>query len=78
MFQGGTSRITFPVTLPPNTVEWYYTFAATRNQQEVQDTKSNMKLFKELSDMVDHTGLLSIAVTALTQPPGADYCMCIY
>jgi hypothetical protein len=73
-FQGGTSRITFPVTLPENTVEWYYTFAATRNQKDIQSTKSNMKLFSELSNLIDRSGILSIAVNALTQPPGADYC----
>lgn len=73
-FQGGTSRITFPVTLPENTVEWYYSFAATRNQKDVQTTKSSMKLFGELSSLIDRSGILSIAVSVLTQPPGADYC----
>jgi hypothetical protein len=71
---GGKSRITFPVILPENTVEWYYTFAATRNKDEVQATKSRMKLFSDLAQLVTGMKVLSFGINAITQPPGADYC----
>jgi len=74
MFQGGKSRIALPINLPENTVAWYYSFAATRNQEAVEATKANMKLFGELSKLIDETGTLSFGINALTQPPGADYC----
>ncbi|GGH66917.1 hypothetical protein HNQ91_001768 [Filimonas zeae] len=73
-FSTGKSRITFPITLPANTVEWYYTFAATRNKANVQATKDQMKLFSTLSKMLAGGGPLSIALNMLGQPPGADYC----
>lgn len=71
---GGKSRITLPVILPPNTVSWYYSFAATRNKNAVQATKSTMKLFGELTRLIDETGTLAFGINVLTQPPGADYC----
>ena len=74
MFLGGKSRIICQVNLPPNTVEWYYTFAATRNKNEVSNTKAGMRLFSEVAGIVDRTGLLSLSINALTQPPGSDYC----
>jgi hypothetical protein len=30
-FKGGKSRVTFPVLLPPNTVQWYYEFSTYRD-----------------------------------------------
>lgn len=71
---GGTTRVGFPIKLPENTVEWYYTFSATRNDRDVQSTKSNMKLFGELASFVAGGPVLSIAINALSLPPGADYC----
>lgn len=70
----GTTRISFPITLPPNTVEWYYTFAATRNKSDVAKTKLNMQLFAELSKVIDASGSLSFGINALSEPPGANYC----
>ena len=71
---GGKSRITTQIILPPNTVEWYYTFAATRDKTTVENTKHGMKLFIELAGLLDRTGLTSLSINALTQPPAADYC----
>jgi hypothetical protein len=73
-FKGGKSRIALPIMLPANTVSWYYSFAATRNNNTVQATKSTMKLFSELTRLIDQTGTLSFGVNVLTQPPGANYC----
>lgn len=73
-FKGGKSRIALPIILPENTVTWYYTFSATRNQNSVEATKAGMKLFGQLSKLIDETGVLSFGINTLTQPPGADYC----
>lgn len=73
-FQGGKSRITFPVNLPQNTVEWYYQFSASRNKEEIKKTKKTFNLLGQLTNLIDQTGALSFGINALTQPPGADYC----
>lgn len=74
LFQGGKSRIIYQVNLPENTVEWYYSFAASRSQGDVAATKAGMKMVTELAGLLDRSGLLSLSINALTQPPGADYC----
>lgn len=71
---GGKSRIDIPIILPENTVSWYYSFSATRNKDAVEKTKSTMKLFSELTRLIDVSGGLALGINALTQPPGADYC----
>lgn len=73
-FKGGKSRITFPVTLPKNTVEWYYQFSATRDKAEINKTKGTFDLAGQLTKLIDKTGALKFGVDALTQPPGANYC----
>lgn len=73
-FQGGKSRVTLPIILPENTVSWYYSIAATRNSNAVQSTKATMKLFGQLTRIIDQTGTLSFGIEALTAPPGANYC----
>jgi hypothetical protein len=72
-FRGGKSRVTFPVSLPRNTVEWYYQFSATRNEEEVQGVKQKFNLISELSNLIDKTGGISFGIDALTKPPGANY-----
>ncbi|WP_141119705.1 hypothetical protein [Lutibacter agarilyticus] len=74
MFKGGKSRIVIPISLPVNTVEWYYTFSASRSEAEINKISSNMQLASELSQLIDQSGLLSFGIDQLTQPPGADYC----
>lgn len=74
LLQGGKSRIAVPVTLPANTVSWYYSFSATRNSAAVPATKSSMKLFNELTRLINQSGTLAFGTNALTQPPGANYC----
>ncbi len=73
-FKGGKSRVAFPVTLPLNTVEWYYQFTATRDESEIKKTTSAFDLAGDLSKLIDETGALSFGIEALTQPPGANYC----
>jgi hypothetical protein len=73
-FKGGKSRVVLPVTLPPNTVEWYYQFSATRNETDISNTKKKFNLVSDLTKLIDKTGLLNFGIDALTQPPGSDYC----
>lgn len=70
----GKTRVALPIMLPENTVSWYYSFGATRNSNDVQSTKSTMKLLGQLTKLIDKTGILSFGIDALTSPPGADYC----
>lgn len=73
-FKGGKSRITIPVTLPENTIAWYYEFSASRNKADVHQASANFDLAGEIMQLMDQTGILNFTVNALTQPPGADIC----
>lgn len=73
-FKGGKSRITFPLSLPRNTVEWYYQFSSSRSKDEIQNTTKTFNLAGQLSKLIDQTGTLKFGIEALTMPPGADYC----
>lgn len=73
-FKGGKSRITFPVNIPNNTIEWYYQFSATRNKKEIDKTKAGFNLVGQLTKLIDKTGILEIGIDALTQPPGGNIC----
>lgn len=42
MFKGGKSRITFPVNLPNNTIEWYYVFSAAREEEDIKEARSTL------------------------------------
>jgi hypothetical protein len=80
--KGGKSRILFPVTLPPNTIEWYYRFSASRNPELVKDVQKNFQLFGELTKAflkLSGSGILTgsmvdVAINSLAMPPGSDYC----
>jgi len=74
LFQGGKSRITLPVILPKNTVEWYYTFSASRNKEEIIRTKQSINLMGQLTKLIDQSGVLNISIEMLTKPPGGDVC----
>ncbi|MCF6240128.1 MAG: hypothetical protein L3J74_02135 [Bacteroidales bacterium] len=69
-FLGGKSRITFPVNLPKNTIEWYYQFSAAKNQDEIE--LSN--LTKQLSGIVSDSETIDINTDNLIQPYGRVYC----
>jgi len=73
-FKGGKSRITFPIVLPKNTVEWYYQFSAMRKKEDVQNISSTFNLVGNLAKVMDATGGIGFAIGSLGNPPGADYC----
>lgn len=74
LFQGGTSRLSIPIILPSNTVEWYYIFSSYRNEEDVKRTASSINLFSQLTKLVDPSGGSKIAINMLTAPPGGDNC----
>jgi hypothetical protein len=73
-FNGGKSRITFPVALPKNTQEWYYVFSASREKSDIDKAKSSFNLVGQLTTLIDQTGALSFGVDMLTKPPGGNVC----
>ena len=73
-FKGGKSRITFPVTLPKNTQEWYYVFSASREKSDIDKAKGSFNLVGQLSTLIDQTGALNFGVDMLTKPPGGNIC----
>ncbi|MEQ9306009.1 MAG: hypothetical protein RJQ14_18990, partial [Marinoscillum sp.] len=73
-FKGGKSRISIPVSIPENTVKWYYSFSASRNPEDVAALQNTFNLIGQFSQLVDQTGTLQFGMNMLTQPPGADFC----
>lgn len=77
-FKGGKSRISIPVTLPKNTIEWYYIIAATRNENEINKTMKQFKLLGDLNKALAGLNPTSVAVNVamnlISLPPGGDYC----
>lgn len=71
---GGKTRLIIPINIPDSTVEWYYTFTATRNKSDIDKTQANMSLLADLSKLIDKSGSISFAINALTEPPGSNYC----
>lgn len=74
LFKGGKSRIRVPVEIPPGTVEWYYTFSADRNEEQIKKTTAGLDLLGDLSLALDQTGSVGFAMTLLTSPPGGHVC----
>jgi hypothetical protein len=76
---GGKSRVTLPVNLPANTVEWFYRFSASREASDIENVKNNFGLFGEVTKLLFNlTGvgaaINTLAIDKLSQPPGANYC----
>ncbi len=72
--KGGKSRITFPVTLPVNTQEWYYVFSASRQKSDIDKAKNSFNLVGQLTKLIDQTGSLNFGLNMLTVPPGGNVC----
>lgn len=64
---GGKSRTSIKVDLPPNTVEWYYSFTTTEGGNGTE----NLNLAIQLSRiLVDPSGLTSVAISKVKVPKG--------
>tara|TARA_B100001245_G_C22830459_1_gene399436 strand:- start:14 stop:1036 length:1023 start_codon:yes stop_codon:yes gene_type:complete len=73
-FKGGKSRVVVPISIPENTVKWYYSFSAFREAEQVDNLHATFSLAGQLTRIIDQTGTLEFGVELLTLPPGADYC----
>ncbi len=67
---GGKSRTWFNIQLPTNTVEWYYSFTTTKNE----NSSSTIELLSQLTRLYDPTGMTAIATNAILTPSGAGVC----
>lgn len=72
--KGGKSRVIVPITLPEHTVEWYYVFTASRNEEEVKQTLNTFNLASVLSGYIKNDKDLKSAVANIVTPPGAEIC----
>jgi tetratricopeptide (TPR) repeat protein len=61
---GGKSRINLMITLPANTVEWYYVFSTSPNEGSSQ----SLNLVAQLTRLVDPTGSTAVLTSALLTP----------
>jgi tetratricopeptide (TPR) repeat protein len=69
-FLGGTSRTWVPITLPPNTVEWYYSFSTTIGKSP----NASIDIFSQLTRFLDPTGATAILSSLIMTPEGTAYC----
>lgn len=74
----GNSKVSLNLSLPLNTVEWYYIVTATRDKAVVEQTKQKFKLVDNLASAVSKlnpaSNVISIGLDLLAAPPGDDYC----
>jgi len=76
---GGKSRVYLQIDLPPNTVEWYYSFTTSGNE----NIKQNLNLAVQLtsliasyyinpaSSLLSSSGLTSKAIASISIPAGS-------
>jgi len=69
-FGTGKSRVWYDIKLPPNTIEWYYTFTTAKGKDPVP----SINLFAQLTRLVDPSGTTAIAAKAIMTPTGAEVC----
>lgn len=69
-FAGGKSRTWVAVNLPPNTVEWYYSFSTTPGESPA----AAIDLFSQLTRFIDPTGNTAILTSMILTPSGTAYC----
>ncbi|WP_340076039.1 hypothetical protein [Leptobacterium sp. I13] len=74
VLKGGKNRVILPVNLPENTVEWFYVFTASRNEDDIKNTLHSFDLAASLTKFIDNDKSLSSAVASLNAPPGANIC----
>jgi tetratricopeptide (TPR) repeat protein len=67
---GGKAKTWIPIDLPPNTVEWYYSFTTAKNENAVVP----VNLAAQLTKLIDPTGLSAMAATSILTPTGAGVC----
>lgn len=66
------SRVIIPITLPKNTIEWYYVFSSYSNTQAVEAKNNQINLVSQLTRIIDETGTTASALSYLLAPSGAS------
>jgi hypothetical protein len=61
----GKTRIDIKIDLPPNTIEWYYSFSTTPSP-----SKNNLNLLSQLTRLYDPYGIATVSIDALSVPDG--------
>lgn len=76
--RGGSDRILLPVSLPDNTVEWYYTVSASRDRESISQNLRTISLVRDVAKAIVSGNVAATALNfsfqLITQPPGSDYC----
>lgn len=76
--RGGSDRLLIPITLPANTVEWYYIISASRNREEIANNLKTVSLVRDIAKAVlsgnPAAAAINFSFNLITQPPGSDYC----
>lgn len=70
----GVTKTTIPVYLPKNTVEWYYTFVATRDKNK--HTFQDMSLLGDIASLLLGVNgkIIKFGLNQLKTIPGDDFC----
>jgi tetratricopeptide (TPR) repeat protein len=66
------SRVIIPITLPKNTIEWYYVFSSYSNTQAVEAKNNQISLVSQLTRIIDETGTTASALSYLLAPSGSS------
>ncbi len=65
---GGKSRTFLKIDLPPNTVQWYYSFSTSKGKSGIK----NLNLALQLSSLFSGSGAISsTAMSSIKVPPGS-------
>ena len=74
LLKGGKNNILMPIQLPENTIEWFYSFTASREKKEMETTMASFSLASKLSKYADEDQNIQQAISKLSPPPGAHIC----
>lgn len=66
------SRVIIPISLPENTIEWYYIFTSYSNTQAVDAKTNQINLVSQLTRVIDETGTTASALSYLLAPSGSS------
>ncbi len=72
----GRTRVELPVSLPENTVRWYYIYSCYREEKEAERVSKGFDLAGQIAGWLVGTEgkLIGKAASVLTAPPGGDQC----
>ncbi|MFS4469580.1 tetratricopeptide repeat protein [Maribacter sp. 2210JD10-5] len=72
----GASRISIKVDLPPNTIEWYYSFSTSKGQSATKNLGLGLQLASLLADTSTLTSSLLSKINVPTGEAHADIYLC--